>query len=583
MKQLTFLICLVFFTSLGWAQEPTKPKFEKIIYQDGDKIIVQKELPIYLSISTEPNGKAFNLKSTQNPADANPMYFDTEGENFIRSKWAVDPETKKYTIPQREILLPVYADGIAPSTRLTFNDAPRYRQGGVTYYGKNLSYTINATDAVSGVKDIYHALNGSYEKYVSKAKTINKEGVNSLYYFSSDNVGNAEETKVETFTLDLTAPNTKLATVTGASVVDSETYKTTPVLGLKTQLALASTDAISGVNKIEYSLDDNGTRRYTKNINYNSLPDGEHTVNYYATDNVENRETTKTFKFYLDKTAPETSIDVMGDQFQGNNLYVSDRTKFKLTATDNKSGVARTNFSTQNNANAQYSSPFNLEGESRQRSIVYYSEDNVDNIESKNTKNVYLDTDKPATRLEYGKPLFFSRDTIFITSKTPVTLIANDKSSGVKSTSYTVNSMQESVYQAPFYVKDEGNTIIKFNSVDQVNNKETEKTSRNFVDNTAPEIYINFSLDAIGTQDGLPIYPNYVRMFIGATDDHTGTEKILYSINDDEKIEYSSPRTIDISERGTFIESKTYSVVVEASDKLGNLSSKTFEFIVVGE
>ena len=62
---------------------------------------------------------------------------------------------------------------------------------------------------------------------------------------------------------------------------------------------------------------------------------------------------------------------------------------------------------------------------------------------------------------------------------------------------------------------------IVFSSVDMVNNQEENKTSRVYVDNTPPEIFINFSLDNIGTEDDLPVYPNYVRMFIGATDEKT--------------------------------------------------------------
>ena len=72
---------------------------------------------------------------------------------------------------------------------------------------------------------------------------------------------------------------------------------------------------------------------------------------------------------------------------------------------------------------------------------------------------------------------------------------------------------------------------IAFSSVDMVNNQEEDKTSRAYVDNTPPEIFIDFSLDNIGTEDNLPVYPNYVRMFVGATDEKTGTKSIKYSID----------------------------------------------------
>ena len=121
---------------------------------------------------------------------------------------------------------------------------------------------------------------------------------------------------------------------------------------------------------------------------------------------------------------------------------------------------------------------------------------------------------------------------------------------------------------------------IVFSSVDMVNSQEENKTSRVYVDNTPPEIFINFSLDNIGTEDDLPVYPNYVRMFIGATDEKTGTKSIKYSIDGGPMTEYSSPRTLDISEKNTFTESKVYDVMVETEDMLGNTSTKEHKFIV---
>ncbi|MDC3132843.1 hypothetical protein OA501_01355 [Flavobacteriaceae bacterium] len=581
MKKTIYTVIIAFFTTIGFAQTaPTKPSFENVVFLKGDSIIVQKSLPIYVSISTSKGGKSYNLESTQNPSDASPMYLDTEGQNFIRSRWALDPETKEYVYPKREILMPIYADGIAPSTRLSYSDAPKYVSNGTVFYGVGLSYSLSSSDAVSGVQNTYHALNGSFGKYTADNVAVTKEGENSIFYFSADNVGNAEETKVSTFTYDITAPETSLSEPTNKKITLTTAAGELIVMGLKSNIELTSEDKISGVRKTEYNVDGGATQRYYRPLNFGYLSDGTHQLSYSATDNVKNQEVSKTFDFYLDKTAPVTEISVNGDQYQGNYQYVSDRTKFGLSSTDNKAGVESVTYAVRSKAYSEYSEEISLSGDSSLRRINYFAEDRVENVEKENTKTVYLDTDLPATRLEYGTPLFFTRDTIFITSKTPVTLIARDKHSGVKKTEYKINGNENNTYSAPFFIMKEGNTIVNFNSTDNVNNVEASKTSRSFVDNTPPVIYMNFGLDKIGTEDGLPVYPNYVRMFIGATDDHTGTEKILYSINGADQVEYSSPKTIDISEKGTFSESKKYSVKVEAKDKLGNASSKLFEFIV---
>ena len=87
-------------------------------------------------------------------------------------------------------------------------------------------------------------------------------------------------------------------------------------------------------------------------------------------------------------------------------------------------------------------------------------------------------------------------------------------------------------------------------------------------------------MSSVRTEDNLPVYPNYVRMFVGATDEKTGTKSIKYSIDGGKMTEYSSPRTLDISERDTFTESKVYEVEVIAEDMLGNTSTKEHKFIV---
>ena len=113
-----------------------------------------------------------------------------------------------------------------------------------------------------------------------------------------------------------------------------------------------------------------------------------------------------------------------------------------------------------------------------------------------------------------------------------------------------------------------------------MNNVEVSKYSVAYVDNSPPEIFINFGLENIGMEDGMAVYPNYVRMFLGATDDKTGTKEILYSINGSDYTAYSSPKTIDLSEKGAFSSSKKYEVKVIARDMLGNEMNRTLSFLV---
>jgi len=66
-----------------------KPDQEKpCIYVDAEgKLYINQQLPVYLWISTSPeeNAPAYRLTSDSSKSYSNPMYFDTEGRNTIRS------------------------------------------------------------------------------------------------------------------------------------------------------------------------------------------------------------------------------------------------------------------------------------------------------------------------------------------------------------------------------------------------------------------------------------------------------------------------------------------------------------------
>jgi len=568
--KLLFMGLNLAFVFVAVAQEPPKPTYENKVFEQDGKYYVQKSLPVYLSFSTAPDGKEYLLKSKTNPEDANPMYLDTEGVNYIRSKWAVDPATGKTIVPKREVLMEMYADGIAPRTSLNFTGAQGYNDGSVTFFGKGLNFDLSSRDGVSGVSETQYSLNGAYNTYSNRVSAV-KEGENILYYYSADNVGNAEKTRSNSFTVDLTAPSSS-HTIVG--IVHNNT-----IIAPSTRFNLSTTDNLSGIKSVVYSFDSQEKSNYTPTIGVSALSDGDHTLYYYATDHVKNESTKKSFNFYLDKIAPLVTSTVVGDQYKGNYLYVSSRTKINLAATDNKAGVKQIYQRLDLESQTDYSSDFSIPNKLGVHTIKYRAVDHVENMAANKTLTVFMDNKAPETGIIYGSPQFFHRDTLFVTSQTPVSLRYRDVHSGIQSTNYGIDEASKNTY-APFTVPGEGNHSINFNSIDKVNNEEEEKNSKVFVDNTAPEIFINFSIEPIGVKNGVNLYPNYVRMYIGATDQHIGTEAVLYSIDGAPLTEYSSPKTLDISELNRFKKAKKYSVKIVSKDKLNNESEKTVEFYV---
>jgi len=569
---------LSFFVALSAISqsEPSKPSYEKQVYiNDNGDIFVQKQLPMYLKFSTTPNGENINLKGKE-PAYAEPMYLDTEGPNYIRSKYAVDPATGKTVQPPREVLYEVNADGLAPVTSLKYDGAPKYVSGGVTYFGKGLSFSLSPRDGVSGVKTTQYALGGGYSDY-SAGVSVSKEGAQTLYYYSADFVGNAENTKSSSFTVDLTAPKTNYEVV-GIN-------KQGTILSPTAKLKLTSSDNLSGVRTTYYNFDGGNSRTYGGMVNVSGLSDGEHVFKYYSVDNVKNMEggeggaSASTFKFYLDKIPPVPTHQVKGDQHQGNYLYISPRTTIALAATDNKAGVKNIYYRIDGGERGIFSSDFKMPPNRGVHNVKYDANDQVDNLSKNYWINVFMDADAPETGIIYANPQFMDRDTLFITSNSGITLKTRDDASGVKSVEYQIDGGGFKAY-SEFTLPSEGYHTINFKSSDNVNNKEGEKTSSCFVDNTAPEIFVKFSIEKIGTKSGLPVYPNYTRMYVAATDKKVGTKSIKYAMNDGPMSLYSSPETLDASEVSRFRKNKKYSVKVEAIDMLGNKSEKVVEFYV---
>lgn len=563
-----FSICVV--SNVYSQGEPQKKNYENVVIEKDGNTYIQKSLPLYLKFSTTPDGKNYNLKSKNHPEDTSPMYLDTEGPNYIRSRWAVDPTTGQAIYPQREVIMELYADGMPPRTTLRFSGAPRYASGGTIFYGRGLSFSLSSTDAVSGVKETMYSLGGGYQPYGASV-AVPKEGAQTVYFYSADFVGNAEDTRSNVITVDITAP-TSLHEILG--IVHNGN-----ILAPSTTFRLTSIDNLAGVRSTYYNFDGGSDRAYTGNISLASLPDGDHTLSYHATDNVRNEAASQSFKFYLDKIPPVVENAVVGDQYRGNHLYVSARTKVKLTASDNKAGVNLIYYRIDGGERINYSNEFNFPNSMGTHSIKYDATDNVQNLAPNKYLNVYMDNRAPETGIDYGRPQFFHRDTLFITSNTPVTLIPRDPHSGIQNTMYSIDGGSKVPY-SQFTLPNQGYHTVTFSSKDNVNNQEQDKKSGVFVDNTPPDLFVNFSIQAIGSKGKLKVYPNYVRMYIGATDKHTGTDKVFYSIDDGALTLYSSPQTLDISELSKFKKRKKYSVKVVGEDKLGNKSEKVFEFYV---
>ncbi|MBU2915987.1 MULTISPECIES: OmpL47-type beta-barrel domain-containing protein [Reichenbachiella] len=566
---------LLFCPFVIFAQEKQKVDANYYVGEEG-KLYWHGKKPVYLFIADNPEGtNAHKLESQIHPQFTNPLYLDTEGINYFRSNWAADSTLTQH-VPKVEVLFEVYRDSNAPETKVSLTGAPVYKnQDGVQFFGSGLKLSAVATDRHSGVQKTFYSINNApFSTYANEIDLASDKKYDVKIY-SADNTGNVEAIQMFNFKVDLTSPTSEYSVHNDRSGM---------VFSERTYLELKSVDTGSGISKIAYQIDGGTEKTYGNRINLTGLSDGQHTLKYYAYDNVKNQETPKTVDFYLDKTVPEVEATIVGDQYQNRGrVFISTRTKVKLVAQDNKAGVKQIKYSINGSKPQNYYEPFALNKDQGNHTVLYFASDKVNNtfegkLEEANLSRASLDIDMKAPEIAhaFGGKHYTSRDTTFVTSTSEISLTAEDDDSGIKDLGYKINGGQGQTYDGPIKLEEEGFYTIDFYGTDQVNNRNT-KSFFFVVDNTGPAIEHILSMEPIGTialdeKEGTPInvYSKGVKLFLAATDKTIDTDKVFYIIDDQPELEYVKP--IKLNNKGMV----TYKV--RATDKLGNETrSDTYE------
>lgn len=561
---------LINFTSFGLEKKDEGKSLESKIHVDKNKnVYLNYKAPLYLRLSTSPNDSSptvlwFNEGSKDRSKPPLSMNFKNPGmhkiAHFHLGK-TVDPSTT----------FRLYLDSKGPKLNFKYNKVPRYFNGKDLYMGEPVELTLMPKDGLSGVKKTFISINERAFQEYNGPFTFNKEKKYDLVAYSIDNVGNRSHDKNINFIVDLTPPETSY-------MVDGLRVKN--VFSKNVTIGLQSQDASSKVKKLYFNFDSpeyeaRGVYKSSR-LSMKKLPDGPYTLSYYAVDNVENKEETKEVEFYLDRTPPEFDAEIVGDQHvRGDKIFVSQRSKVNINAKDDQVAVKKIIWKYKKGRFKTFGGSFSLPKVLGKHEVVYKAVDELNNWTRTKRISLILDLLPPFVEQKFEGPYIPVFEKIFISKRTRINFEARDIGSGVQEIRYKINDSNEKVFKSPFKLTNEGVYNFTFFSIDNVNNPQTPNMSKVVVDNTPPEIYHHFSNTGLGkkeTEDKkLTVYFPGSRLFLAASDKKSGTRTILYKMGGVQK-KYKGP--LELWKKGQ------YTIKVFAKDRVGNLSSKEFSFII---
>jgi hypothetical protein len=256
---------------------------------------------------------------------------------------------------------PIKIDKTKPQTTLT--TSPSSPDGSNSWFKRSsVSFTLGAVDlpsGFSGVANSFYTVDGGGQQTYSGSVTINSQGDHTVTFWSVDNAGNVENTNTTHIKLDNVAPSTTIAT-TPASANGSNGWFVSPNSSVSFTLG-GPADATSGLANRFYTVDGGSQQTYSGAVTVNT--NGDHTIQYWSTDNAGNVESANTFHIKIDTVAPANVLSLTNQTTQagpagttnpesgiiGSTLYYDGNlgpASFKIqnAATDAASGPASSTF-----------------------------------------------------------------------------------------------------------------------------------------------------------------------------------------------------------------------------------------------
>ncbi|MCO1597038.1 plastocyanin/azurin family copper-binding protein [Micromonospora sp. RHAY321] len=246
-------------------------------------------------------------------------------------------------------------------------------------------------------------------------------------------------------------------------------------------VTVTATDAGSGVDTVEYQVDDTSFQPYTQPVQVTAI--GDHSVQFRATDEAGNVSAVGSVSFRVvepsqeDTTPPVVTAALAGDQ-DGDGNYIGTATA-TLAATDAESGVATVEYSLDGGAFTPYTQPIVVDAVGMHM-LHYRATDVAGNTSAEQMAHFTVvpppveDTTPPAV----SATVTGERDAAggYVGAAT-VTVTATDDGSGVAKIEYALDTGAWTTYTAPVSVRAVGAHTVRYRATDTAGNTATEQSA----------------------------------------------------------------------------------------------------------
>lgn len=422
------------------------------------------------------------------------------------------------------------------------------------------NYSASDNEAISQVLSELGASNQTVSNSANGNYWLNHTGLSDGSYtlqgYAEDEVGNTAATAERTITLDTTAPST------------NDNYSVsgfTNQFGSSVSVELTADDAGSSVANITYCVDGGSCTTVSGSTAEVTITgDGNHSLEYYATDTEGNVENTNTEHIALDNTAPTANI-----VDPSNQTYTSSDLALTVDRSDATSGVQTDEYSKNGGAFTSFNPDTTLSWGEGTNDVRYRATDRAGNTA---TDQVYFTVDSVAPTTTDNAPSGWSD------SNVAVTLSCSDSTTGCATTEYRIDGGSWTTGTG-FEVTEEGNHTVEYYSTDSAGNIESTSTVYVAVDKTDPVISFNEN----ATDSNSDYKNDWILNSVTASDTTSGAQIVRESFRSTNSSFTTASSPLFEENHTDLSEDVTYKFYAWTKDKAGNYAQTGTRTVTVNQ